>query len=73
MLRVRYLNIMTYSNKSHMVSVHRWETHHPEHRLLLAALRRRDYEALRFTVQQHIASIEQDGEHLRTIYPQYFV
>lgn len=73
MLRVRYLQIMTYSYKSHMVSVHSWENHLTEHRLLLAALRRRDYEALRFTVQQHIASIEQDGEHLRTIYPQYFV
>lgn len=73
MLRVRFLQIMTYSYRSHLVSVHSWENHLTEHRLMLAALRRRDYDALRFAVQQHIASIEQDGEHLRTIYPQYFV
>lgn len=72
MLRIRYLQIMTYSYKAHMVSVRSWENHLTEHRLILDALRRRDYEALRFTAQQHIAFIEQDGDHLRRIYPQYF-
>lgn len=72
MLRIRYLQIMTYSYQAHMVSVRSWENHLTEHRLILDALRRRDYEALRFTAQQHIVSIEQDGDHLRRIYPQYF-
>ena len=72
MLRIRYLQIITYSYKSHMVAVRSWENHLTEHRLILDALRRRDYEALRFTAQQHIAFIEQDGDHLRRIYPQYF-
>lgn len=72
MLRIRYLQILTYSYKAHMVSVRSWENHLTEHRLILDALRRRDYEALRFTAQQHIAFIEQDGDHLRRIYPQYF-
>lgn len=72
MLRIRSLQIMTYSYKTHMVSVRSWENHLTEHRLILGALRRRDYEALRFTAQQHIAFIEQDGDHLRRIYPQYF-
>lgn len=72
MLRIRYLQIVTYSYQTHMMSVRSWENHLTEHRLILSALRRRDYEALRFTAQQHIAFIEQDGEHLRRIYPQYF-
>ena len=72
MLRIRYLQILTYSYKANMAEVRSWENHLIEHRLILDALRRRDYEALRFTVQQHIVSIEQDGDHLRRIYPQYF-
>ena len=72
MLRIRYLQIVTYSYQSHMVAVRSWENHLTEHRLILDALRRRDYEALRFTAQQHIAFIEQDGDNLRRIYPQYF-
>lgn len=72
MLRIRYLQIATYSYGTNVVSVRSWENHLTEHRLILDALRRRDYEALRFTVQQHILSVEQEGDHLRRIYPQYF-
>lgn len=73
MLRVRYLQIRTYSFPAAMLSVRSWQNHLTEHRLILDALYRRDHEALRFTVCQHIAFIEQDGDHLRRIYPQYFV
>lgn len=72
MLRVRYLQIQTYSYTTTMVDVRSWENHLTEHRLILDSLRLGDAEALRFTLRQHLGSIEQDGEHLRRIYPQYF-
>lgn len=72
LLRTCYLKIVTYSYQPNVAAARGWESHLTEHRLILDALRRRDYEALRFTVQQHILQVEQEGDHLRRIYPQYF-
>ncbi|PWM59450.1 MAG: GntR family transcriptional regulator [Subdoligranulum variabile] len=72
MMRVRYLKIITYSYQPNVESARGWENQLTEHRLILDALRRRDYGALRFIAQQHILLAEREGDHLRRIYPQYF-
>lgn len=61
-LRTCYLKIVTYSYQPNVAAARGWESHLTEHRLILDALRRRDYEALRFTVQQHILQVEQEGD-----------
>lgn len=72
MLRIRQLQIMTYSYETHMISVGSWENHLTEHRMMLDSLRRRDADALSVINRQHLGFIARDGDYLRRIYPQYF-
>lgn len=72
MMRIRQLQIMTYSYKVHMVAVASWENTLTEHRMMLDCLRRRDAEAIAVMCHQHLGFITRDADHLRRLYPQYF-
>ena len=72
MMRIRQLQIMTYSYKVHMVAVGSWENTLTEHRMMLDCLRRRDAEAIAVMCHQHLGFITRDADHLRRLYPQYF-
>lgn len=72
MMRIRQLQIMTYSYKVHMVAVASWENTLTEHRMILDCLRRRDAEAIVVMCHQHLGFITRDADHLRRLYPQYF-
>lgn len=72
MLRIRQLQIMTYSYETHMVSVGSWSNHLTEHRMMLDALRHKDADALSVLNRQHLGFIARDGDYLRRMYPQYF-
>ena len=72
MMRIRQLQIMTYSYKVHMVAVASWENTLTEHRMMLDCLRRRDAEAIVVMCHQHLGFITRDADHLRRLYPQYF-
>ncbi len=72
MMRIRQLQIMTYSYKVQMVAVASWENTLTEHRMMLDCLRRQDAEAITVLCHQHLGFITRDADHLRRLYPQYF-
>ena len=72
MMRIRQLQIMTYSYKVQMVAVASWENTLTEHRMMLDCLRRQDAEAIAVMCHQHLGFITRDADHLRRLYPQYF-
>lgn len=72
LMRIRWLQIRTFSYKTSMSAVDSWENSLTEHRMMLDALRKRDTEAVCLLSNRHINQIALVSETLRRIYPQYF-
>lgn len=73
LLRVRFLQISTYSYKVQMAAVASWESSLTEYRMMLSALRKRDVNAVSLLSSNHISQVIWNIDNLRRIYPDYFV
>jgi DNA-binding GntR family transcriptional regulator len=72
LMRIRYLQICTYSYKVQMSAVASWENSLTEYRMMLSALQKRDVEAVSLLSSNHISQVIWDIDNLRRIYPTYF-
>lgn len=72
LMRIRYLQIRTYSYKTQMAAVASWENSLTEYRMMLNALRKRDSDAVCLLSSNHMNQILWNGDNLRRIYPEYF-
>ena len=72
LMRIRYLQICTYSYKTQMAAVASWENVLTEYRMMLNSLRQHDTEAVSLLSSNHISQLIWNVDNLRRIYPEYF-
>lgn len=72
MMRIRYLQIRTYSYRVQMAAVASWENSLTEYRMILNALKKRDVNAVSLLSSNHISEVIWNIDNLRRIYPEYF-